>query len=82
MIQLATEQGLAVHEKVLSRDDVYTADEAFFTGTAVEITPIREIDNRQIGEGKPGPLTQQLQSTYDEVIHGRHDEHASWLTYC
>lgn len=81
VLMLAADLGLAVIEKRITRDEVYCADEAFFTGTAAEITPIRELDNRQIGEGRRGPLTTQLQSLYFDCAHGRQAAHADWLTY-
>jgi branched-chain amino acid aminotransferase len=80
VIQLATEFGIPVREKRITRDEVYIADEAFFTGTAAEVTPIRELDERAIGGGKPGPITQKLQKTYLDVVQGRSDKHAAWLT--
>jgi branched-chain amino acid aminotransferase len=80
LMVLARELGLEVHEKRLSRDEVYIADEAFFTGTAAEVTPIRELDNRRIGIGTRGPITQRLQSLYFDVVHGRHSAHLDWLT--
>ncbi len=78
---LATELGLPVREKRITRDEVYISDEAFFTGTAAEVTPIREIDGRAIGEGTRGPITEKLQSLYFQVIHGRSPRHRRWLTY-
>lgn len=80
LMVLARELGLSVHEKRLSRDEVYIADEAFFTGTAAEVTPIRELDNRAIGTGTRGPITERLQSLYFDVVHGRHQAHLEWLT--
>ena len=80
VIQLASEAGYSVVEKRITRDEVYIADEAFFTGTAAEVTPIREIDGRSIGSGTRGPVTEQLQSTYFDVVHGRSAVHAHWLT--
>jgi len=77
---LAEEMGYQIIEKRITRDEVYIADEAFFTGSAAEVTPIREIDNRQIGEGGRGPITEKLQAKYFDVIHGRSPEHADWLT--
>jgi branched-chain amino acid aminotransferase len=77
---LAKEIGIPVYEKRLSRDEVYIADEAFFTGTAAEVTPIRELDNRTIGAGKRGPVTQRLQSLYFDVVHGRIESRLDWLT--
>jgi branched-chain amino acid aminotransferase len=80
IIQLAGEIGLPVIEKRITRDEVYSADEAFFTGTAAEVTPIRELDNRAIGEGTRGPLTAKLQAMYFDCVHGRAAAHTGWLT--
>lgn len=80
IVQLAKESGLEVIEKRITRDEVYSADEAFFTGTAAEVTPIRELDRRSIGEGTAGPITKQLQKLYFDVVHGRSAKHADWLT--
>ena len=80
VMQLANEAGYEVIEKRITRDEVYIADEAFFTGTAAEVTPIREIDGRSIGSGTRGPVTEQLQSKYFDVVHGRSPEHMHWLT--
>lgn len=80
LMVLADDLDIAVHEKRLSRDEVYIADEAFFTGTAAEVTPIRELDNRAIGEGTRGPVTQRLQQLYFDVVHGRHNDYLDWLT--
>lgn len=80
IIGLADEMNLPVVEKQISRDEVYIADEAFFTGTAAEVTPIRELDNRPIGTGTRGPITQELQSKYFKIVHGEVDEYAHWLT--
>jgi branched-chain amino acid aminotransferase len=77
---LASELGIKVVEKRITRDEVYIADEAFFTGTAAEVTPIREVDGRAIGTGKRGPVTEKLQSLYFDVVHGRSHQHADWLT--
>ncbi|HHH43590.1 MAG TPA: branched-chain amino acid transaminase [Gammaproteobacteria bacterium] len=77
---LAREQGLEIREKRITRDEVYVADEAFFTGTAAEVTPIREVDNRTIGSGSRGPVTEKLQGLYFDQVHGRRAEHAGWLT--
>jgi branched-chain amino acid aminotransferase len=81
IIQLAGELGIPVIEKRITRDEVYCADEAFFTGTAAEVTPIRELDNRQIGEGVRGPITERLQSLYFDCVQGRSDAHAGWLSH-
>ncbi|HUK99913.1 MAG TPA: branched-chain amino acid transaminase [Nitrospirota bacterium] len=81
VIQLAMERGMRLVEERFTRDELYIADEAFFTGTAAEITPIREVDNRTIGNGKPGPITQELQSAFFNIVHGRDNRHGDWLTY-
>jgi len=81
IIALAEELGYKVVSKRLTRDDVYIADEAFFTGTAAEVTPIRELDNRTIGEGKRGPVTTKLQSLYFDVVNGKVPARAGWLSY-
>ncbi len=77
---LAAELGYEVREKRITRDEVYVADEAFFTGTAAEVTPIRELDRREIGNGGRGPVTEKLQTLYFDVVHGRHPDHQDWLT--
>jgi branched-chain amino acid aminotransferase len=76
---LARDRGLAVVEKRISRDEIYCADEAFFTGTAAEITAVRELDRRCIGSGKPGPVTRVLQDDYFAVVHGRSSAYSHWL---
>ena len=82
IFKLATELGYDIIEKRITRDEVYIADEVFFTGTAAEVTPIREVDNRPIGEGRRGPVTKKLQSLYWDVVHGRSESHKHWLTLC
>ncbi|MGB0942436.1 MAG: branched-chain amino acid transaminase [Marinomonas sp.] len=82
IIQLAEELGYTVKEKRLTRDEVYVADEAFFTGTAAEVMPIRELDNRQIGSGARGPITEKLQTLYFDIVKGRNSKYDHWLTYC
>jgi branched-chain amino acid aminotransferase len=77
---LAEELGLSVREKRITRDEVYIADEAFFTGTAAEVTPIRELDGRAIGSGTRGPITEKLQALFFDQVHGRRGTHADWLT--
>jgi len=72
--------GIEMVEKRITRDEVYIADEAFFTGTAAEVTPIREVDNRIIGSGSRGPITEKLQTLYFDVVHGRKEVDANWLT--
>ncbi|MFP4273245.1 MAG: branched-chain amino acid transaminase [Halothiobacillaceae bacterium] len=79
---LAGDMGLEIVEKRITRDEVYIADEAFFTGTAAEVTPIREVDNRPIGNGSRGPITERLQTAYFDLVHGRHDDkYDHWLTH-
>jgi branched-chain amino acid aminotransferase len=82
VIQLAQELGLKIHEKRITRDEVYIADEAFFTGTAAEITPIRELDGRRIGLGSRGPITERLQSLYFDQVQGKREKYPEWLTVC
>ncbi|ORE88999.1 branched-chain amino acid aminotransferase [Oceanococcus atlanticus] len=78
---LADELGIKVVERRMTRDELYVADEAFFTGTAAEVTPIRELDGRTIGCGSRGPLTEKLQSLYFDHVSGKRDDHPEWLTY-
>ena len=80
IVQLAKELDYEVIEKRITRDEVYTADEAFFTGTAAEVTPIRELDNRNIGSGTRGPITEKLQAMYFDVVKGKSAKHTHWLT--
>lgn len=80
VLQLAAEEGYSVIEKRITRDEIYISDEAFFTGTAAEVTPIRELDNRTIGSGSPGPVTQQLQRVYLDLVEGKRDGYDDWLT--
>ena len=81
VIKLAEDMGLTVSEKRITRDEVYIADEAFFTGTAAEVTPIREVDGRIIGAGMRGPITEKLQTLYFDVVHGRAKAYQNWLTH-
>lgn len=81
VMTIAREFGLEVQSRRLTRDDIYIADEAFFTGTAAEITPIRELDDRTIGNGARGPITQKIQARYFDVVNGRAPEYDHWLTY-
>ncbi len=78
VMTLAEDIGLKVVEKQITRDEVYVADEAFFTGTAAEVTPIRELDNRSIGNGGRGPITEQLQSMYFDQVYGRSEVYKNW----
>jgi branched-chain amino acid aminotransferase len=80
IFQLAQEIGVSLREKRITRDEVYVADEAFFTGTAAEVTPIRELDGRRIGNGGRGPITERLQALYFDQVHGRRETHPEWLT--
>ena len=80
VITLARDAGIQVIEKRITRDEVYTCDEAFFTGTAAEVTPIRELDNRTIGSGARGPITEKLQSGFFDIVNGKSDKYAHWLT--
>ncbi len=79
IVTLAGELGIEVIERRITRDEVYVADEAFFTGTAAEVTPIREVDGRAIGEGRRGPLTERFQSLYFAHVRGERDDHPEWL---
>ena len=80
VMTLANDLGIEIVEKRITRDEVYVADEAFFSGTAAEVTPIREYDNRVIGSGTRGPITEKLQSLYFDVVHGRAEKYSHWLT--
>lgn len=80
VIELAREQGIVVLEERFTRDEMYIADEVFVTGTAAELTPVREIDNRRIGTGKPGPVTAALQKRFFAIVRGEDATHESWLT--
>ena len=80
VMQLAGEKKIPVSEERFTRDDMYIADEIFLTGTAAEITPVRELDDRQIGDGKPGPITKSLQETFFRVVKGEDPSYAKWLT--
>ncbi|MEE9275821.1 MAG: branched-chain amino acid transaminase [bacterium] len=80
VIALAKEQGIPVQEGAFARDEIYVADEAFFTGTAAEVTPIREVDGRPIGKGEPGDITLRLQSAFFAVVNGEDESRQSWLT--
>ncbi|PIE40841.1 MAG: branched chain amino acid aminotransferase [Gammaproteobacteria bacterium] len=81
VIELAAELGYQVREKRITRDEVYVADEAFFTGTAAELLPINTLDERRIGCGKRGPITTQLQAMYFDQVNGRREQHPEWISY-
>ncbi len=80
VLRLARDAGMEVRERRITRDEVYIADEAFFTGTAAEVLPIRELDNRRIGDGGRGPVTERLQATYFQQVRGERDAYPEWLT--
>lgn len=81
VMAIAADMQLTVTEKRITRDEVYCADEVFFTGTAAEVTPIREVDGRTIGCGTRGPLTTEIQQRYFDIVHGKNAKYESWLTY-
>jgi len=80
IIQLAQAEGIPVQEARFTRDELYTAEEAFFTGTAAEVTPIREVDDRKIGSGKPGEITKSLSKKFFDIVEGRNPKYSKWLT--
>jgi branched-chain amino acid aminotransferase len=81
VIQIAKAKKITLLEERFTRDELYTAQEAFFTGTAAELTPIREVDDRIIGDGKPGPMTKELQATFFDIVRGKNPEYREWLAY-
>jgi branched-chain amino acid aminotransferase len=81
VIQIAKANRITLLEERFTRDELYTAHEAFFTGTAAELTPVREVDDRKIGEGKPGPITKELQSAFFDIVKGKNSEYREWLDY-
>jgi branched-chain amino acid aminotransferase len=81
IIALARDKGYQLVEERFTRDELYVADEAFFTGTAAELTPIREVDDRQIGSGRRGPVTEDLQTTFFDIIKGKNSRYEKWLAY-
>jgi branched-chain amino acid aminotransferase len=80
VVTIARDLGIEVIEKRITRDEVYCADEAFFTGTAAEVTPIRELDGREIGAGSRGPVTEKIQSMFFDIVGGKADKYKNWLT--
>ena len=80
MFAICADLGIKIVEKRITRDEVYIADEAFFTGTAAEVTPIREYDRVSIGIGSRGPITEKIQSAYFDIVQGRNAKYAEWLT--
>jgi branched-chain amino acid aminotransferase len=81
VIQIAKAKKITLLEEKFTRDELYTAQEAFFTGTAAELTPIREVDDRIIGDGKPGPMTKRLQAGFFDIVKGKNPEYREWLDY-
>jgi len=79
IIRLARDMGLELVERRITRDEVYLADEAFFTGTAAEVVPIREVDGRSVGTGRRGPVTTELQSRYFDLVRGKRADYPEWL---
>jgi branched-chain amino acid aminotransferase len=77
---ICADLGLKIVEKRITRDEIYIADEAFFTGTAAEVTPIRELDRLEIGQGSRGPITEKIQSAFFDIVNGRNPKYAEWLT--
>jgi branched-chain amino acid aminotransferase len=80
VLRIARDQGVAVQEQKFTRDTLYCADEVFLTGTAAEVTPVREVDNRRIGSGAPGPVTRRIQDTYLRAVRGEEPRYREWLT--
>jgi branched-chain amino acid aminotransferase len=81
VLEIARDKGIPIEERAITRDELYVADEVFLTGTAAEVTPIREIDRRRIGAGSRGPLTTLLQSAYFDAVTGRERKYERWLTH-
>jgi len=81
VIRIAKDAGISLEERRFTRDELYTADGAFLSGTAAEITPIREVDNRKIGTGRPDPITQQIQKKFFDIVKGKDKKHEDWLFY-
>jgi branched-chain amino acid aminotransferase len=81
ILTLARDFGIPTEEQRFTRDEIYICDEAFFTGTAAEVTPIRELDNRIIGKGTAGPITKKLQAAFFDIVKGKNKKFESWLTY-
>ena len=81
VIAIAKDKGITVVEERFTRDELYVADEAFFTGTAAEVTPIREVDDRKIGEGRRGPITEKIQNAFFNAVQGKEERYKNWLSY-
>jgi branched-chain amino acid aminotransferase len=80
VLTIARDHDLSVVERRVGRDELYIADEIFITGTAAEVTPVREVDFRVVGTGEPGPVTRRIQETYFDAVKGRQERYAAWLT--
>lgn len=80
VLEIAADEGIEVREENITRDELYCADEAFFTGTAAEITPVREVDHRTIGSGRPGPVTELVQSRFFAAVRGENEKYRHWLS--
>jgi len=80
IIEIAYDEGISVREQKFTRDELYIADEAFFTGTAAEVTPIRMVDGRSMGSGRPGKMTRRIQSLFFDIVRGKNNKYESWLT--
>jgi branched-chain amino acid aminotransferase len=81
VIRILKDGGIEVREEHFARDAMYIADEAFMTGTAAEVTPVVELDDRRIGDGKPGPITKKVQQVFQAALHGREPRYRDWLFY-
>ncbi len=80
ILHICKDLGLELVQKRITRDEVYIAEEAFFTGTAAEVTPIRELDRIELGAGARGPITEKIQATFFDIVNGRNPKYASWLS--
>ena len=80
IFHICQDLNLKLVEKRITRDEVYISDEAFFTGTAAEVTPIRELDRIELGEGSRGPITEKIQAAFFDIVNGRNPKYAAWLT--
>ena len=80
IFSICKDLGVEIREKSITRDEIYIADEAFFSGTAAEVTPIRELDRIEIGKGSRGPITEKIQAAFFDIVNGRNPQYASWLT--
>jgi branched-chain amino acid aminotransferase len=81
VIKILADEGIEVIEQLFGRDAIYVADECFMTGTAAEVTPVTELDDRKIGTGRPGPITLKVRNAFDAALRGRDARYRSWLYY-